>query len=134
VPAYPWEPPLDLTKGTVQFMRGLACTVVGVICDDRCEAAEFLHRLPPKAQVQFKVRMERLAAVGRINDRSKFQKLQGTDNVWEMKSDVGPGYRLFLIQLHDTWYATHGTKKPKASQYSAEAERAQRILERGADT
>lgn len=54
--------------------------------DGSCPAGEFLDGLDPSDRRKLDVLFEMLGNHGRISNREKFKKLQGSEDVWEFKS------------------------------------------------
>jgi mRNA-degrading endonuclease RelE of RelBE toxin-antitoxin system len=54
--------------------------------DGSCPAGDFLDELEKPDRRKLDTLFERLATTGRIDNREKFKKLEGSDQIWEFKS------------------------------------------------
>lgn len=101
--------------------------------DGACPADDFLKSLETRARAQFKARFEALSQTGtlRTPDFMRVLQVTGSPKVYEIKVDHGPGWRLYLIRLGTSWYATHGCKKPKDRTVAKEAEKSRVVFAKG---
>jgi len=88
-----------------------------------------LRNKQPRARAQFRAALERLGDTGTLRNPDVLRRIQaeGEPPVYEVKAHDGPGWRLYGVPVGDTWYFTHGRKKPKDNAVSAEAKKARRI-------
>lgn len=101
--------------------------------DGTCPAEDFLKSLEVRAQAKFWARFEVLSQTGtlRTPDFMRVLQVPGSPRVYEVKVDHGPGWRLYLIRQGVTWYATHGSKKPKDRKVADEVKKARDIFATG---
>lgn len=114
----------------VILQQGARGRVIGLVRPDgSCPALEFLEGLDSRAQARFRALLEQLTDVGwlRAPELMRDLQVQGTPKVWEVKADVGPGFRLYLIHERSDWIATHGTPKPGRRQVASEVRRARAL-------
>lgn len=110
---------------------GIRAAVVAVIrADGSCPAKEFLDEVKI---AQLEMRIESFCAMGTLRTPEAFRRLDVDDRkpaIWEIKSDKGPGYRLYGVRLGQRFVATHGTPKRKGTRaVRIEVERARTIYE-----
>lgn len=98
-----------------------------------CPAEDFLKSLDTRARAQFRARFEALSQTGTLRnpDFMRVLRVPGSPKVSEIKVDHGPGWRLYLIRLGTSWFATHGSKKPKERKVAKEVERSRVVFARG---
>lgn len=117
-----------------QLQSGRKGQVVGVVLPNgTCPAFDFLSGLATPVQTRFRALLERLCDVGFLRAPETMRRLEvaGDPRVHEIKVHNGPGYRLYVVQEHRLWIATHGVKKPKDSRVASEVERARVIYREG---
>jgi putative component of toxin-antitoxin plasmid stabilization module len=118
----------------VVLQTGSRSRVLGIRRSDRtCPAEQFLAELEPRAQAEFKARLERLTEAGWLKSPNLMRRLEvpGAPPVYEVKAHSGPGWRLYVIKRGVDWVATHGRRKPSDRKVRQEAERAREIYGEG---
>ncbi|HVF20748.1 MAG TPA: hypothetical protein VNA14_10945 [Mycobacteriales bacterium] len=123
-----------MTEDTdVELCHGAQRRIVAVrAAGGLCHAEDFLNGLrerQKRAYVQFTVRLSKLAEVGWLRNPEDVRPVEDGESptVWEIKAHDGPGWRLYGIQDGDTWYLTHGRKKPGDRRVASEAAKARQI-------
>lgn len=121
----------DKTSLTEELQDGPAKTIQGIVdATGICAARVFLESLSAQSQAQFKARFERYCQVGYLRSPNEWRMIHESDaspRVHEIKTRNG--YRLFGVELGDTFFASHGAKKPKKNKVAQHAERARKALE-----
>lgn len=79
-----------------------------------------------------KARLDMLANKGFLKVPENFRRLEGSGSsvVYEIKH-VPHNLRLYVLKRGNTYYATHGSLKPKRRQVATEVARAQKIYREG---
>ena len=57
-----------------------------VLADGTCPAGDFLDTLASSDRRKLDVLFERLGGFGKISNTEKFKKIEGSDDIWELKS------------------------------------------------
>lgn len=107
----------------VEF-RGRAATIVSIeLADGTNPTAEFLDALEPGDRTKIDTLFERMGTEGRILNREKFKKVEGSDGIFEFKS--------FQIRILCFWgkgrvlYLLYGLSKKSDKLKEAEVKRAE---------
>lgn len=88
-------------------------------------ALKFLESLSEKEQVQLAALFQRLADTGKIWNEQKFKHLEGTDSIFEFKTNENRVLCFFFVGKRVV--LTHGFKKRKAKTPKGEIERAENL-------
>ncbi len=88
-------------------------------------ALKFLESLSEKEQVQLAALFQRLADTGKIWNEQKFKHLEGTDSIFEFKTNENRVLCFFFVGKRVV--LTHGFKKRQAKTPKGEIERAENL-------
>ncbi|WP_153002073.1 hypothetical protein [Leucobacter chromiiresistens] len=98
--------------------------------------AEFLTSLNDRVRSRFHYFFLKLSMKMRLKSPQHMRQIKGVRDpygkgaeVHELKVDVSPGYRVYLVRFNNRWFVTHGRKgKPKDRDVPKEAEKALSIF------
>lgn len=113
--------------GEVVLAEGPKGRVIGLVLPTgACPARQFLVGLGTREQARFAALLERLTQIGYLRATAEMRRLEvsGDPAIHEIKVHTGPGFRLYVVQGHREWVATHGIKKPKDKAVPGEVARA----------
>jgi hypothetical protein len=90
-------------------------------------AQDFLASLAVRYRARYQRYFEWLRDGHSIKSPENIRHLKTLDglSVWELKVDA---WRLYAVKRENTWYLTHGRRKPKDSKVRAEIDHALNIL------
>ena len=116
----------SMAQTTRLIVKGIVFSVEALVADQgSAPAEEFLESLSEKDQAKLAALFQRLADTGRIWNEQKFKHLEGTDGIFEFKSDDNRVLCFFFFGKRVI--LTHGFKKKQPKTPKGEIERALKL-------